>query len=492
MPPPDMDRSLGDYQLKELILETPLAYRWLGEQVSVGRQVVVDELKPEMADQRGEFLANVRAKAAAKHPLIASVYEAVDEGEHCYFAHEHLPGATLAARRLVDEPIKPADLAQLLHRVAKVYRQFEEQGQSTTPLGLEHLHLDSDGVLRIDNLVTHHDRSECEMDRDMGYLGRALPPLVAEGQPGGTRMLTLLSWMRGETVEEPLTWEQVIELCERIEQQLADPPAQAAAGEVVAPVEKRPTALIAVAGVLALLVVLVTALRMRPEATEVVRARVDLPGPVRIAGGTHLRADGTTVEVPAFRMAAHEVTIAQYAEFLAILETLAASGRDTIFDHRDQPADKGSHQPDDWEAMLQAARVGGDWKGRLVTLDSPVVGVDWWDAVAYCEWAHGRLPVQDEWLLAVGDAEMPAAGWGPVDPLTADRSAQGVLNLAGSVSEWSRRPVANPANPLGEKKWLLLGGNSLQEGGNARSLEWVDDRSLRRPDLGFRVVFEDE
>ena len=48
----------------------------------------------------------------------------------------------------------------------------------------------------------------------------------------------------------------------------------------------------------------------------------------------------------------------------------------------------------------------------------------------------------------------------------------------------------HPANPLGERKWVIIGGSYLKPGSNALTREWTDDRSLRRADLGFRVVFE--
>jgi hypothetical protein len=37
---------------------------------------------------------------------------------------------------------------------------------------------------------------------------------------------------------------------------------------------------------------------------------------------------------------------------------------------------------------------------------------------------------------------------------------------------------------------MIIGGTHLKPGTNALSREFVDDRSIRRPDLGFRVVFD--
>ena len=73
-----------------------------------------------------------------------------------------------------------------------------------------------------------------------------------------------------------------------------------------------------------------------------------------------------------------------------------------------------------------------------------------------------------------------------------DRTPTGLLGMAGSVCEWTGQPAPNPANPLGERFWLIIGGSYLRPGSNALSREWTESRALRRPDLGFRLAFDPE
>jgi formylglycine-generating enzyme required for sulfatase activity len=199
----------------------------------------------------------------------------------------------------------------------------------------------------------------------------------------------------------------------------------------------------------------------------------------------------------AFRISAHEITIGQYSEFLEILSTLTKDGRERTFDSPKQATEKTSHEPTDWPAQLAAAKIHGIWQNQAVTLDCPVTGVDWWDATAYAEWKKARLPTQEEWFAALhleekNPAELPPGPWAPVTSQTTDRTAAGLLGMAGSVCEWTAEPAPNPANPLGEKLWVITGGSYLKPGTNALTREWTADRLLRRPDLGFRVVFETE
>jgi formylglycine-generating enzyme required for sulfatase activity len=495
MNPASEDRRLGEYRLKELISENPRTLTWLAEQVSVARRVLVDELRPECSDQRDAFLADIRAKAAVEHPLIGSVYEAVAEPGQCFFAHELLPGSSLEERRNAGAALKPASLAHVLRRISEAQIQHETLGQPTSPLGLANVHLDEHDVLRLDNLAIAGSRLPDQSVRDIVRLGESLPALLAGGQPGETRMLTLLSWMRGEGLEAPLNWEQTRDLCLQIEQQLAEPQAPASPTKAASRARRKvPLALVMAVLGIALVSVAAIFLRTRPQAPAA-PPRASLPDAILIPAGRHPTPDGTEEPLPAFRISAHEVTIGQYAEFIETLETLAKDRRERTFDHEDQPPEKTSHVPDDWDALLAAAKAGGRWNLRPVTLDSPVVGVDWWDCSAYAEWKHTRLATQEEWFAALrSDVKVPSAitpaDWIPVTSETTDRTPRGVIGMAGSVCEWTRRPAPNPANPLGERKWVIIGGSYLKPGSNALTREWTNDRSLRRPDLGFRLVFE--
>lgn len=495
MNPEPEDRILGEYRLKEFLSENDISRTWLAEQISVARRVLVDELRTEKSDMQEAFMADVRAKAGVEHPLVGSVYEAVSEPDLCFYAHELLPGATLEERRKAAAPFKPIRLAHMLRRISEANLQYEALGQSTASLGLEHVHLDDQGVLRLDNLAIAGPRGSEESCRDITRLGEAMKPLVADSQLGSSRVLTLLAWMRGEHIEKSLTWEQVKEVCGQIEQQLTDPPPPAAPTQAGLPRAKKPSiVMISVAGVITSVIILILVFKMRTPPPPP-PPKTHLAAAVLIPEGKKPTPDGTEESLHAFRIAAQEVTIGEYAEFLETLDTLSSNHRERTFDHEDQPPEKTSHCPDDWLSLFAAAKTGGLWNGLAVSPDSPVVGVDWWDCAAYAEWKQARLPTQEEWFAALrAEVAVPAAikpaGWVKVTEETIDRTPPGLIGMAGSVCEWTRRPGTNPANPLGERKWIIIGGSYLKPGSNALTREWTDDRSLRRPDLGFRIVFD--
>ena len=488
-------RRLGEYLLTECLVEGPLTRTWLAAQESVRRMVLIEELRPECAAQADAFLADIRAKAAVDHPAIGSVYEAVAVPGLCFYARELLPGATLEDRLKASEPLKPARLAHYLRRIAEANLYHEARGHATAEFGPAAVHLDDQGVVRLENLALAGARAPEQSRRDLNCLGRALPALVADGLPGATRMFTLLAWMRGEPGSPPMDWKSIHGYCQQIEQQLAEPllnPSPVTAAMV--PKRKLPLALIG-AALVALVaggVTLVVVTRHRPP---VAAARGQLPAAVAVAEGVYPTPDGATKPLRAFLISAHEVTIGQYLDFLEVVAVLANSGRAALYDSDSQPADKTSHLPKDWTELLEAARANGSWQGHRVTLDSPVVGVDWWDGAAYAEWKQARLPTQEEWFAALcksvkNPADLPAGAWQPVTQETSDRTPSGILGMAGSVAEWTRSQSLNPANPLGQPLWVIIGGSYLKPSNGALAREWTEGRQQRRPDLGFRVVFD--
>jgi formylglycine-generating enzyme required for sulfatase activity len=492
MDAPQDAARFGEYLLKDCLAVGPISRLWLAEQESVRRTVLIEELMAEHADQAEAFFANIRAKAAVDHPLIGTVYEAVAGPEACFYARELLPGATLADRLKAAEPLKPVRVAYALRRIAEANLYHETRGHATELFGPAAVHIDDSGVIRLENLAVAGTREADQSVKDVTHLGQTLPPLVADGLPGATRVLTLLSWMRGERTAAPLGWKAIHGYCEQIEQQLADlAPAVVPMTKAAVPPKKSWTLPILAGGLVLIGVIfLIAKAGKRPPR---IAPRGVLPEAVVIPAGQYRTPDGTLDQVREFKISAHEVTIGQYLEFLEALDILTKAGRADSYDHDDQPMEKSGHVPDDWTALLTAAQTGGSWQQHPVTLDTPVVGVDWWDASAYADWKEARLPTQEEWFAALRESltepEKLAPGpWQAVTEATPDRTPNGLLGMAGGVAEWTRRPAVPPDNPLGQRQWVIIGGSFLKPANGALTRQWTVNRSLRRPDLGFRVV----
>lgn len=176
------------------------------------------------------------------------------------------------------------------------------------------------------------------------------------------------------------------------------------------------------------------------------------------------------VAIKAFRIDRTEVTNAAFAEYLNALKLpmkgsfgiAGVSGRNAdaatvaLLGHG---LDGVSRYPiielDDEDARIKL--VNGRFQPAQGHADRPVTEVTWAGARAYCLWRGGELPSEAQWEAAARGKDDRVYPWGdaqadarrvvangrtgatePVGSKPAGASPFGVLDMAGSLSEWTR------------------------------------------------------
>lgn len=488
---------LGDYRLGESLGEGTRTSIWLADQLSMQRSVVLEILKSEAhhdPDEVEAFLADVRAKANVRHPGIGAVYEAVSNERGTFFARERLEGETLSDLHRNERKLTPFRIVKLLQQIAASRLYLEHEGSASIECDLGDLLIESGVRVKMKNLAVAGEPQTNVETALKHLLGAAFADMIKSAEPGETRVRSLLRFMADVDRTVALSWSQISTLSAQVIGQLegaggppppVPPPPPLAKDSFEIP----PSFWVLLLG-LSLIGGLVFFFLKRENArrgpalveTHSVSARITIPG------GEHLLPDGTIARLATgFQINRTEVTISQYRDFLK-------AGNLEQYRHPEQPVSKKNHAPEGWETLWPAAVKGERWEGRSLSTDCPVFGVDWWDAYAFAKWEGSRLPTLGQWETAANFKGSPSASaaWGAVGSSDRDLTGAGLADMAGSVREWTRDLEVDPAFQLSPKKPVTVGGSFSKREKGVATRTWLDDRSERADDLGFRTITEIE
>ncbi len=190
---------------------------------------------------------------------------------------------------------------------------------------------------------------------------------------------------------------------------------------------------------------------------------------LRVPTGKFLFGDDKQeMELPEFWISKTPVTNAEYARFLEATNHL---------------------KPKDFDSNLKNKK------------DHPVVYVNWFDAQAYCKWAGGDLPTEEQWEKAARGPHGLAYPWGnewengrcntyesgiltttPVGQFSPQGdSPYSCVDMSGNVWEWT--------TSLDQTRRVVRGGSwKLGQGDALAAYRLNDAPDIHRISTGFRVV----
>lgn len=456
--------QLGDYRLLSVIQHDDDLAMYEAEQTSIGRKVALKILfRRHRRDPNwvGLFAHEARSRAIVSHPGISLVYEADQDRGVTFYTLELIAGQTLSQLAAAGETVDEATLWRLLKTVADVLGYLRREEMEFRPLTADNLFLVGDSQPRVANPVKPGVGAGVDDAQQMALIADAIQPFLRPGNRADKRLVTLLERMRNPARVDSIR--SIDGLAEAI-RKLEDDALKPEPAEIIEQRDNRAAVIsgVTIGGLIVVgLLIWYFLVGSRPEARE-------FETMIRIPEGPFVYQEGEEIELPAFWIDEYEVSIAQYADFLAAITADPALLK--AIRHPDQPESKVSHEPAHWREIYAAAVRGGRYKGADLDPNCPVTNVDWWDAYAYARWRGNRLPTEQEWEKAARGLEgnrypwgndldldrfnSGAAGnpdghpyWVPVDEMITDESRYGVRGMAGNVSEWTATWDSHPDFP---------------------------------------------
>ncbi len=497
--------TLGQYRIDAKIGIGRMGGIYRATQKNMARQVRFYALNAEKAGDAAQverFISNASVKANVNHPNVFAIYEAGESNGIYYYTCEYEPCSTIAQHHEAGSVVSEIDAHRILKVAVDVLGSFARTGTLHEMITERAILLGSGGRCWIANIAAHSVTQEFDSPQEMAELSRIVLAVLQPAGSGpdlGVRAL-LDKILAGEG---PSSWPAFAQELQALEPKVAPQDAykldaqERAAIRMVEETKKRQrrSMLISSAVSLLLLTAALGALFFLFKRDKGTTAKT-FDQLIEIPAGEFIYQDGEKVTLPTFYIDEHEVTISQYAEFLDFLEK--NPGEAEKFAHPNQPKGK-SHVPAEWAdktdldppmpGYFTRAKKYASYQSADLDVNSPVFGVDWFDAYAYANWKGRRLPTEQEWEKAArgkdgnlypwGNTEDPKRAntaadldpnpkkgghidgfrrWSPVDAIKSDRSPYGVVGMSGNVSEWTATQDTDPQMSSG-KVPVIRGGN---------------------------------
>ena len=534
--PPDalVGMTLGEYHIEAKIAEGPMGGIYRAMQNNMARHVRFYALDAQLAqdpEQIKRFIGNASVKANISHPSCLAIYEAGESQGIYFYTCEYEPCSTLAQVCETGATMDERQALRVLKIAADVMNTLARTGATHNMLTGRSILLGAGGRCWIANLAAQEARESFDTPAEMRSLASAVLCALApdgEGSQLGVRAL-LTQTLEGEP---PASWAAFSQALQALEPKVKPQDAykldaqERAAVRMVEETKKRQRRSMLISSGVSLALLGAGLVLLYSIITGNKGAGVkNFDRLIEVPAGEFTYQDGQKVNLPTFYIDQYEVTIGQYAAFLRALEE--DPSLEAKVAHPDQPKGK-SHVPEAWADQNELtppmpgyytrAKRWGRYQEAALDVNSPVFGVDWWDAWAYAQWKGRRLPTEQEWekaargtdgrtypwgnteddKLANTSADLdpnPKKGghidgykrWAPVDAIKGDKSPYGVMGMAGNVSEWTASTDADP-EMSSAKLPVIRGGNwrTKDHAVTRRVLKLTENQSDSA--LGFRTA----
>ncbi|MCX7713043.1 MAG: SUMF1/EgtB/PvdO family nonheme iron enzyme [Chthoniobacterales bacterium] len=504
--PPDslVGKTLAGYTIEAKIGETAYGSIYRALQENMNRKVRLYTLDP--AKQPGpegieKFRKDASAKSRVQQANILTVIEACEADGIHFFTTEYLAASSLEQFCSAGNKIPARTAHSILQAVSNAMSYMVAQNIRHNPLTPNSILLGGSSGIRLSNIAAlepTRELQEAEEIRSIAdFILKNLTPNADAEVPGLTQLLQKAvagapeasSWRDLAASTAAISPKVVIADAEKVHAK------EIITQKALEEARKRQRRSVLITGLTSFTLLAIAFGFLYYLLFLKGHRYTDFKKMIEIPAGEFIYQDGQKVNLPTFWIAEFPVTIGQYAEFLEWVKN--NPDRLNEIKHPNAPSGK-TYIPQDWAdqklntgdmpGYYTRAKRWGKFRGGDLNLDSPVFGVDFYDAWSYAKWKGMRLPTEQEWEKAARGTDGRIYPWGnepknewvnsgqdfhpnpekggnvdgwkrwcPVTAMPKDVSPYGVRGMAGNVSEWTDSWDESPS--LGMKVPVIRGGN---------------------------------
>lgn len=385
----ELPAKLGLYMLTELLSSLGEKELYVAKQTYVDRAVVIEMLRPGSDPQTvDQFCESVRSRASVSLPHVCSILEFVQTGPFSYLVQERPLGVSLSELVARGDRLNYSQGIALVQHVAELYAACERKGLSAVPLDMASIYMDR-GEFVFFSPVSGRAANELHRTAQMNGLAEVLEQVLPQELLTKSKLSVVIHWLRNGYGGVDLEWGPLLSALNILRVQKKDKGRKSieyGVNFILRYAKKRHlkrAVRFAISHARQLLLALLAILAIgaigywvKPFSTE------------ELLSAVTERYVFCSSDSGAWRVRKAPVSIREYNAFLSAYERMSESEKKKL--DADLPGKDGDHIPADWKKQLAKAE-----SEKTKTLESPVLGVSYADAVAYARYAKENLAEAD-------------------------------------------------------------------------------------------------